>query len=66
MQSMFCLYLENLFHISILLTKHFYSGFDHRPFVLNWCMSLKVIDSFVVDPIERYKYAYLFKKNKNE
>nr|CAD7571839.1 unnamed protein product [Timema californicum] len=28
------------------------SGFDYRPFVINWCMSLKVIDGYMVDAIE--------------
>lgn len=29
------------------------SGFDYRPFVLNWCMTVKIIDGFAVNPIER-------------
>lgn len=31
-------------------------GFDYRPFVINWCMSVKVIDGYVVDAIERYGF----------
>lgn len=40
------------------------SGFDYRPFVINWCMSLKSIDGYAVDPIERWvpqKYIFLYK-----
>lgn len=37
----------------------YFSGFDYRPFVLNWCMSVKVIDGFLVDPIERYLIIFL-------
>lgn len=40
-----------------------YSGFDYRPFVINWCMSLKSIDGYAVDPIERWvsqKYVFIF------
>lgn len=40
-----------------------YSGFDYRPFVINWCMSLKSIDGYAVDPIERWVlkniYSYI-------
>ncbi|XP_067623271.1 centrosomal protein of 97 kDa isoform X3 [Eurosta solidaginis] len=39
-------------------------GFDHRPFVLNWCMSLKVIDGFVVDPIESLKAEWLYSQGR--
>lgn len=41
-----------------------FSGFDHRPFVLNWCMSLKVIDGFVVDPIESLKAEWLYSQGR--
>ncbi|XP_017479182.1 PREDICTED: uncharacterized protein LOC108368776 isoform X2 [Rhagoletis zephyria] len=39
-------------------------GFDHRPFVLNWCMSLKAIDGFVVDPIESLKAEWLYSQGR--
>ncbi|KAL5278999.1 CEP97 family protein [Megaselia abdita] len=39
-------------------------GFDHRPFVLNWCMSVKVIDGFVVDPIESLKAEWLYSQGR--
>lgn len=29
-------------------------GFDYRPFVINWCLNVNVIDDYVVDAIERY------------
>lgn len=41
-----------------------FSGFDHRPFVLNWCMSVKVIDGFVVDPIESLKAEWLYSQGR--
>ncbi|XP_060644812.1 centrosomal protein of 97 kDa [Drosophila nasuta] len=39
-------------------------GFDHRPFVLNWCMSLKFIDGYVVDPIESLKAEWLYSQGR--
>ncbi|KAM7354413.1 centrosomal protein 97kDa isoform 2-T2 [Cochliomyia hominivorax] len=39
-------------------------GFDHRPFVLNWCLSLKIIDGFVVDPIESLKAEWLYSQGR--
>ncbi|XP_075152042.1 centrosomal protein 97kDa [Haematobia irritans] len=39
-------------------------GFDHRPFVLNWCLTLKVIDGFVVDPIESLKAEWLYSQGR--
>ncbi|XP_037959505.1 centrosomal protein of 97 kDa isoform X2 [Teleopsis dalmanni] len=39
-------------------------GFDHRPFVLNWIMSLKVIDGFLVDPIESLKAEWLYSQGR--
>jgi len=41
-----------------------FSGFDHRPFVLNWCMSLKYIDGYVVDPIESLKAEWLYSQGR--
>nr|XP_022902035.1 centrosomal protein of 97 kDa-like [Onthophagus taurus] len=28
-------------------------GFDYRPFIINWCMNVQIIDGYVVDAIER-------------
>ncbi|XP_021924438.1 centrosomal protein of 97 kDa isoform X2 [Zootermopsis nevadensis] len=39
-------------------------GFDYRPFVINWCMSLKVIDGFVVDAIESLKAEWLYSQGR--
>ncbi|KAH8272000.1 hypothetical protein KR044_013117, partial [Drosophila immigrans] len=39
-------------------------GFDYRPFVLNWCMSLKFIDGYVVDPIESLKAEWLYSQGR--
>uniref|UniRef100_A0A1B6DTC1 Centrosomal protein of 97 kDa n=1 Tax=Clastoptera arizonana TaxID=38151 RepID=A0A1B6DTC1_9HEMI len=35
-------------------------GFDYRPFLINWCMGLKVIDGYAVDDIERLKGEWLY------
>lgn len=40
------------------------SGFDYRPFVLNWCMTVKVIDGFVVNPIESLKAEWLYSQGR--
>lgn len=42
----------------------YFSGFDYRPFALNWCMNLKVIDGFVVNPIESLKAEWLYSQGK--
>ncbi|GAB0091846.1 uncharacterized protein DMENIID0001_067320 [Sergentomyia squamirostris] len=39
-------------------------GFDYRPFVLNWCMSVKLIDGFVVTPIESLKAEWLYSQGR--
>lgn len=39
-------------------------GFDYRPFILNWCMSVKIIDGYVVNPIESLKAEWLFSQGK--
>ncbi|XP_075234359.1 centrosomal protein 97kDa isoform X2 [Lycorma delicatula] len=39
-------------------------GFDYRPFLINWCMSLKVIDGHVVDDIESLKAEWLYSQGK--
>lgn len=40
------------------------SGFDYRPFVLNWCMGVKVIDGFAVNPIESLKAEWLYSQGR--
>ncbi|XP_065209757.1 centrosomal protein of 97 kDa [Planococcus citri] len=39
-------------------------GFDYRPFVLNWCMSLRCIDGFAVDDLESLKAEWLYSQGK--
>ncbi|XP_053692008.1 uncharacterized protein LOC128740490 [Sabethes cyaneus] len=39
-------------------------GFDYRPFVLNWCMSVKIIDGFVVTAIESLKAEWLYSQGR--
>ncbi|XP_041969633.1 centrosomal protein of 97 kDa [Aricia agestis] len=39
-------------------------GFDYRPFVLNWIMSVKYIDGFVVSAIESLKAEWLYSQGK--
>lgn len=53
--------------IFLLITKSYIyktSGFDYRPFVLNWCMTVKVIDGFVVNPIESLKAEWLYSQGR--
>ncbi|CAH0746404.1 unnamed protein product [Diatraea saccharalis] len=39
-------------------------GFDYRPFVLNWIMSVKSIDGFVVSAMESLKAEWLYSQGK--
>ncbi|XP_050672883.1 centrosomal protein of 97 kDa [Leptidea sinapis] len=39
-------------------------GFDYRPFVLNWMMSVKLIDGFAVSAIESLKAEWLYSQGK--
>lgn len=39
-------------------------GFDYRPFVLNWCMTLQSIDGFAVTPIESLKAEWLYSQGR--
>ncbi|XP_034941950.1 centrosomal protein of 97 kDa isoform X2 [Chelonus insularis] len=39
-------------------------GFDYRPFVINWCMNLKSIDGYAVDPIESLKAEWLYSQGR--
>lgn len=43
---------------------NFCSGFDYRPFVLNWCMTVKCIDGFMVNPIESLKAEWLYSQGR--
>ncbi|XP_073986300.1 centrosomal protein 97kDa [Rhodnius prolixus] len=39
-------------------------GFDYRPFLVNWCTGLKVIDGFGVDDIESLKGEWLYSQGR--
>lgn len=39
-------------------------GFDYRPFILNWILSVKSIDGFVVSNIEGLKAEWLYSQGK--
>ncbi|RVE46327.1 hypothetical protein evm_009046 [Chilo suppressalis] len=39
-------------------------GFDYRPFVLNWILSVKSIDGFVVSAMESLKAEWLYSQGK--
>ncbi|XP_022124801.2 centrosomal protein of 97 kDa isoform X2 [Pieris rapae] len=39
-------------------------GFDYRPFVLNWILSVKSIDGFMVSAIESLKAEWLYSQGK--
>ncbi|CAG5102162.1 Similar to CEP97: Centrosomal protein of 97 kDa (Homo sapiens) [Cotesia congregata] len=60
--------LTNLINFSIAnnpcVSSTVYSGFDYRPFVINWCMSLKSIDGYAVDPIESLKAEWLYSQGR--
>ncbi|XP_017075693.1 centrosomal protein of 97 kDa [Drosophila eugracilis] len=62
-------HLSSLLSISIadnpcVIMTNSLDGFDYRPFVLNWCMSLKYIDGYVVDPIESLKAEWLYSQGR--
>ncbi|XP_046665310.1 uncharacterized protein LOC124357500 isoform X2 [Homalodisca vitripennis] len=40
------------------------AGFDYRPFLINWCMGLKVIDGYAVDDIESLKAEWLYSQGR--
>ncbi|KAJ9599560.1 hypothetical protein L9F63_009958, partial [Diploptera punctata] len=62
--------LTNLREVTIMnnpcvnMTANITRGFDYRPFLINWCMSLKVIDGFVVDAIESLKAEWLYSQGR--
>ncbi|XP_026519732.1 centrosomal protein of 97 kDa [Notechis scutatus] len=39
-------------------------GFDYRPFIVNWCLSLKVIDGYMVSQKESLKAEWLYSQGK--
>ncbi|GJQ84535.1 putative leucine-rich repeat protein [Trypoxylus dichotomus] len=39
-------------------------GFDYRPFVINWCMNVQVIDGYVVDAIESLRGEWLYSQGR--
>ncbi|VEN63371.1 unnamed protein product [Callosobruchus maculatus] len=39
-------------------------GFDYRPFVINWCLNVRVIDDYVVDPIESLRAEWLYSQGR--
>ncbi|CAH1991339.1 unnamed protein product [Acanthoscelides obtectus] len=39
-------------------------GFDYRPFVINWCLNVSVIDDYVVDPIESLRAEWLYSQGR--
>ncbi|XP_076641481.1 centrosomal protein 97kDa isoform X2 [Halictus rubicundus] len=61
--------LKNLIHFSIAHNPCVSMagnsiGFDYRPFVINWCMSLISIDGYPVDPIESLKAEWLYSQGR--
>ncbi|XP_033334123.1 centrosomal protein 97kDa isoform X4 [Megalopta genalis] len=61
--------LKNLIHFSIANNPCVSMagnsiGFDYRPFVINWCMSLISIDGYPVDPIESLKAEWLYSQGR--
>lgn len=59
---MFIIYLNCVAVNNSFIYKN--SGFDYRPFVLNWCMTVKVIDGFSVNPIESLKAEWLYSQGR--
>lgn len=59
-------YFVFAFDFVLIIESYIYktSGFDYRPFVLNWCMTVKVIDGFVVNPIESLKAEWLYSQGR--
>ncbi|XP_064472909.1 centrosomal protein of 97 kDa-like [Ornithodoros turicata] len=39
-------------------------GFDYRPYVINWCLGLRVLDDFVVTQRESLKAEWLYSQGK--
>ncbi|CAG9861699.1 unnamed protein product [Phyllotreta striolata] len=39
-------------------------GFDYRPFVINWCLNVSVIDDYMVDAIENLRAEWLYSQGR--
>nr|XP_023019843.1 centrosomal protein of 97 kDa [Leptinotarsa decemlineata] len=39
-------------------------GFDYRPFIVNWCLNVNVIDDYVVDAIESLRAEWLYSQGR--
>ncbi|XP_056632308.1 centrosomal protein of 97 kDa [Diorhabda sublineata] len=39
-------------------------GFDYRPFIVNWCLNVNVIDEYVVDAIESLRAEWLYSQGR--
>ncbi|CAH1393022.1 unnamed protein product [Nezara viridula] len=39
-------------------------GFDYRPFLVNWCLELQVIDGYAVDELESLRGEWLYSQGK--
>lgn len=57
----FCYFLIRTYYNRFIYKN---TGFDYRPFVLNWCMTVKVIDGFAVNPIESLKAEWLYSQGR--
>lgn len=33
-------------------------GFDYRPYIMSWCLNLKVLDGYIVSQKEAYVHFY--------
>ncbi|NXD74211.1 CEP97 protein, partial [Eolophus roseicapillus] len=40
------------------------SGFDYRPYIVNWCLNLKVLDGYVISQKESLKAEWLYSQGK--
>ncbi|PKU41849.1 hypothetical protein llap_7848 [Limosa lapponica baueri] len=41
-------------------------GFDYRPYIVSWCLNLKVLDGYVISQKERLHQRQLMHQNQNE
>ncbi|XP_077977654.1 uncharacterized protein LOC144433219 [Glandiceps talaboti] len=48
----------------VLMTNTTGHGFDYRPFVINWCTRLKILDSYSVNQKESLKAEWLYSQGK--
>ncbi|XP_017786219.1 PREDICTED: centrosomal protein of 97 kDa isoform X2 [Nicrophorus vespilloides] len=39
-------------------------GFNYRPFIINWCLSVKVVDGYMVNAIESLKGEWLYSQGR--